>query len=451
MDWINRQAGEFIGGKYVGMLAEEVATHVYYTRYAETIKKMLRFYKGEDTFAEHIMRNPETSRELVNLYKLRILVEDRAAVAKLSSKDLADELVKSAANAKENLLKALGRDAEALRARMGALERERNSTEDPNYRALIDSEISENRNEIEEMEEVMGRVQQLDLGTVGGVAEAIELCRGLAGEYLVQEGLLEFITKINHSEEEVRDRIDLSKNEANVLMKRVREIGAEAMRAIESLQCDRESVHYRDAVSAVRRIRHLSLDDVRRAGRSAIENAMADAMVCIEQTGAPNARSVAEKVAEMQERAVKVAERVDGLVPKMNELELERMFYRRVRRRVLSPSWSFTVGGLLRRTVGFIKERWASRTAASGAGDTPKKFNLVEEVYRYSKRVREKRKEATPYERLMDMRLRNIAFVTDKFLDAVYTPIAYERLATRPARSHSELPSHLRNLLVHPS
>ncbi|MGB9634893.1 MAG: hypothetical protein ACPL0A_00280, partial [Candidatus Micrarchaeia archaeon] len=82
-NWIEIQGNELLGA-YIGVMSEEVATHVIYTRHGEFIRKLGEFHKGSGTFAEDVMRNPGLCNKLIELYKARVVLP---RVNKLNEKD----------------------------------------------------------------------------------------------------------------------------------------------------------------------------------------------------------------------------------------------------------------------------------------------------------------------------------------------------------------------------
>ncbi|MGC8923933.1 MAG: hypothetical protein ACP5KJ_01925 [Candidatus Micrarchaeia archaeon] len=404
-NWIEIQGNELLGA-YIGVMSEEVATHVIYTRHGEFIRKLGEFHKGSGTFAEDVMRNPGLCNKLIELYKARVVLP---RVNKLNEKD------------REKLMNVLNLDG----IKKGIIE-ELKKIED---KARKDGKVSE-ANYIEE--NVIRSIEELNFSSVDNIDKAIGLCEPYAGEYLMQEGLNDLIVKSYYNRTENMEKIDMIGKDIKFIKNVLRETSVKVSKIIEGLEIDKNdktgllstAEQIKDPTkssTSLNAIMHKLMDIESKAATDDAKARIKNAITLLDDYG--------KRITTLSGRYNELLE--DEAVLKANIFIAECIQGPRFWKTRVTAKYAkeFFV-----KLVELKKNDAHNADANMSLSGTRSRNSLVREVFEYSNKVKGKRQKMSELEKSVNERLRNISFITDQFLN--YT---YAQYSTLNAGMHSRM------------
>lgn len=402
INWINIQSVQFIGGAYIGLLAEAAATSVMYTRHAEKIKSRLKYYKGAGTFAEDALRNEKLASALSKAYLLRSVLGKR----RLYSDDEWKEM--------EEI--------------MGP--------------EIVKKHIIDEINNLQ-LSELKKSIENIDFSNPQDLDRAINLCSSHVGEYIMQEMLLEMTVKSSMYINEYKERLESIKIELKRLEKSCSEVGSLIRKRIKHVPL---SIEQNEIINAL-------VSEIEKAykkpdfGKVIIDKTDKISHLLVEWKSKAEAGDKPKYDAiihfmrtDVHIRAVAIAEEYMKLTSDRKKNRVLLNAYRAVNanNRFMKKSL-FSISKRFASSVyERLKEKFTNEASDAYVPPINPKNKLIDEIYNYSKRLKKRRKSASPFEINFNARLRNIAYTIDSFLDHAYANMG----STLNAAMHTRAKEH---------
>ncbi len=229
-DWLAIQAGSFIGGQYIGTMAEAAASVVVYTRHAEFIKRGVSGYTGMlssindiEDLSKNVLKNEGLAKKLLDIYKWRVVQEKEhemkdedfsALKESINPKKLLNDLIAEAEKTKEEYEIQLGRITDDKKSMVPG---------DPHYERLsrIETEIN---TEINGLKNAINSVNKANLDFWEDTDRVIEAFSDHVGSYLMMEGLNDMNTKSRYWFEQYRQQLNACEEDKKLIEGKVKEV-----------------------------------------------------------------------------------------------------------------------------------------------------------------------------------------------------------------------------------
>ncbi len=243
--WLAARSNNFLHGSYIGIMAEAKTTTVTFTRHGGYLKKhVLGAFRGNTEFTKDVTRNEQLANKLVEAYKLKYLMSREAEIDKEEFNKILKIMLKPE-KIKENLKTELINIKEKMETDLAG--RELKLSDINNIRGIpgIKAEITtidrmlksptispEDYDRQGKKMEILGEyLKVLDainvVETAGDLRyrnpkkpdELIELdkvidtCKNLVGEFVMQENLLDLMSKSRLRKEEGQHELDYARKE----------------------------------------------------------------------------------------------------------------------------------------------------------------------------------------------------------------------------------------------